>query len=439
MKANELGKYQHPYHRGEFEYGETGTLDLSSLGELGPLTYVDIPRAEVTRLPEGYDWGTVTILHVRWHPCWAPVLRMPQINNVFLIGATQGALDQLDRAIADAKGSGILQLHKPRFPATSPWFPPGFACKRVHIAATAEVDFSGAGEFTGIGHLALENVGTVRGLAQLSRQGTLDLVSLEDIHMLDPEQFWEIKANRIIVGGMDRRKARWFYDAWPDRPQDWATRVRLTGALADDLHPEMSWANPFEGYYEGPDEKEDVLPREEITDARFWQVIERAQGASNGSIDSFLDSLSDELFKVSIPDIVAFDQMFAVKTRALYTWDLRGVAHLMLGGCSDDEFTGICSWVVAQGQEYYRACLKDATTLADGRFATIVDRELVESIRSIPDHVYGEMASSPSIIEDYPDQLSDSMIDQTPAGVPWNARDLEVLHHRFPTIRPLKR
>jgi hypothetical protein len=45
MKANELRKYQHPHHRGEFEYGEPGTLDLSSLGELGPLTYVDIPRA----------------------------------------------------------------------------------------------------------------------------------------------------------------------------------------------------------------------------------------------------------------------------------------------------------------------------------------------------------------------------------------------------------
>ena len=54
MKANELRKYQHPHHRGEFEYGEPGTLDLSSLGELGPLTYVDIPRAgSHTPSPQG--------------------------------------------------------------------------------------------------------------------------------------------------------------------------------------------------------------------------------------------------------------------------------------------------------------------------------------------------------------------------------------------------
>lgn len=53
------------------------------------------------------------------------------------------------------------------------------------------------------------------------------------------------------------------------------------------------------------------------------------------------ENLRGELRKSTQQEIVAFDQRFALKTQALYTWELWGVAYLLLGGCSDDEFTDV--------------------------------------------------------------------------------------------------
>ena len=106
------------------------------------------------------------------------------------------------------------------------------------------------------------------------------------------------------------------------------------------------------------------------------------------------------------------------------------------GGCSDDEFTDVRTWVVAQGQDFYLSCLKDPTMLANGQLRDPAEVMDAEEIRYVPDEVFMEMTGT-SIEEQYRDQPTASMAGQTPAGVPWDDYP-DGLDARFPQVQALE-
>lgn len=448
MKASKLAIYLDDEDKGFWDFDESGSLDLGHLAELGPLWAVRAPYAKVTSLPAGYDWSTVISVGLRWHECWAPVLRQPQVEDIWISHATQEALSQLDRPLSQKKEDGYMLLYKPSLSADNAWFMPRFEAERVTINTCAQADFASAGPFTSIGHLDFTDVEVVRNLAHLSRQGHLEVIHIQDAKVLDPETFWSIQATRVVVHGINRANVQWFYDLWPSRPDNWKERFRITGCLADDLYPQGNIEDPFEGYnYHADLDEQDAwfgglefdvepMPRESITEQRLWQIIDQAHGSSRGGAEELAEALREELRTSSQQEIVAFDQLFALKTHALYSWELWGVAYLLLGGCSDDEFTDVRTWVVAQGRDFYLSCFKDPTMLANGQLRDPAEVMDAEEIRYVPDEVFMEMTGT-SIEEQYPDQPSASTTGQAPAGVPWDDYH-EGLDARFPQVQALE-
>lgn len=445
MRISTMASYLSTVDHGDLSYNRYNAIDLSNLAELGPLWSVGVFYAKVTSLPPGYDWSPVTTVGFRWHECWVPVLRQPQINDLWIFNATQDALSTLDRKLTNEHTPGVLDLVRPQISANNSWFMPHFEADRVSIQRCPEVDFAGAGAFVRIERLEFSEVSRIRNLAHLSRQGQLNLLVLENIEILDPETFWDIQAQRIVVTGYGKN-LRWLYKMWPDRPDDWADRVRLDERLAADLDPEGRSRDPFEGYYapvlEGDPSAKDAdteataLAREDITEQRFWHIIDRARESSDGDTEELAEALREELRKSTQQEIVAFNRLFALKTNALYSWELWGVAYLLLGGCSDDGFTDVRTWVVAQGRDFYRSCLADPTLLANGQLnnpAVVMD---AEEIRYVPDEIFMEMAGT-SIEEQYRDQPSASMAGHTPAGVPWDEYTGGLEAH-FPSIGALE-
>lgn len=442
MRTSTLASYLSTVDHGDLSYSGYNAIDLKNLAELGPLWSVGVFYAKVTSLPPGYDWSPVTTVGFRWHECWVPVLQQRQVNDVWIFNATQDALSTLDRRLTNEHAPGVLDLVRPRISASDSWFMPHFEADRVWIERCPEVDFAGAGAFGRIEFLEFSEVSRIRNLAHLSRQGQLNLLVLNNTEILDPETFWDIQAQRIVVTGYGKN-LRWLYKIWPDRPDDWATRVRLDESLAEDLDPAEKLKDPFEGYYElvvgcdsyaeQTDMEATALPREEITEQRFWHIIDRARESSDGDAEELSEALREELRKSSQQEIVAFDQLFATKTQALYTWELWGVAFLLLGGCSDDEFADVRTWILAQGKDFYLASLKDPTVLTNGKLSVPTDVADTEEIRYVPDEIFMEMTGT-SIEEQYPDQQSASMAGNEPVGVPWDKYP-DGLGARFPKIQ----
>lgn len=236
----------------------------------------------------------------------------------------------------------------------------------------------------------------------------------------------------IVILANKRKTVAWFYDIWESRPENWRDKIRFSGFMADDLYPEWSYIDVFEGCFNTKESGE--KERQEIADDRFWEIIGRANNSSDGTLTSLLESLSDELLHATLEEIVAFDQKFSLKSNALYNWELWGIAHLMLDGCSLDTFRDIRSWIVAQGSEFYLECLASPMTLATSRLVARDEEYFswIQALRHVPNSVYSDLTGS-SIKEDYPGQLSSSMLGEAPEGEPW---DLATLKIRFPGVKP---
>lgn len=165
----------------------------------------------------------------------------------------------------------------------------------------------------------------------------------------------------------------------------------------------------------------------------FWNTIERSRAGSDGTTSSQADELAAILRKRPATEIAEFHRHFAEANQSLYTWDLWGAAHVLLGGCSDDTFTDFRSWIVAQGHEYVSACAADPAALGDGRLQDEEDLGGAEELSYPPSEVYEELTGN-DLYDDYP---STSMVGEEPSGEPWDEDDEEALQARFPNLQPI--
>jgi hypothetical protein len=92
-----------------------------------------------------------------------------------------------------------------------------------------------------------------------------------------------------------------------------------------------------------------------MTEDLFWQLL----SSGGKSVDERLEMLPERIAAYGPKAIRTFGQMVADKTAAAYRTDLWALAYLLMGGASDDAFSGFRNWLLLQGRETYEGVLAD--------------------------------------------------------------------------------
>jgi hypothetical protein len=107
-----------------------------------------------------------------------------------------------------------------------------------------------------------------------------------------------------------------------------------------------------------------------ITDARFWAIIDQARHGRTASADP--KALSRVLSPLSDSEVLAFGHMFTEKVCALNFWNLWAAGYIIAQGMSDDSFHYFRSWIIGKGKSVFDV----ATSNPDGLGPWIDNREV---------------------------------------------------------------
>ncbi len=173
---------------------------------------------------------------------------------------------------------------------------------------------------------------------------------------------------------------------------------------------------------------------EAISEDEFWELVEGARQKAGGTVEKQVELLQSALGRLAPERIAGFEQMFLSLHHKLYDWGLWGVAYLLLGGCSDDGFVDLRSWVIGQGRDFYKRCQSDPRALASGALKDPEEIGDAELLAYVAFEAYEE-ATGRDLHEDYPD-LGGLFDVGEPTGKPW-AEDDEELEARYPGIEML--
>ena len=169
------------------------------------------------------------------------------------------------------------------------------------------------------------------------------------------------------------------------------------------------------------------IEREKVTTKMilhdFWKIIENSKANSKNLIEQ-IESLKNELRKLTEIQIVEFDNRFIALKNKAYRWDLWGAIYLLRDGCSDDSFEYFREWLVGQGKEKFEAAIKNPESIKD--FVELDSNW--EGLGYCALYIYQEKTGKKYI-------PSDVQIKQNPTGEEWEE---EKLPEMFPSLFKLK-
>lgn len=163
----------------------------------------------------------------------------------------------------------------------------------------------------------------------------------------------------------------------------------------------------------------------------FWRIIARSREVSGGSLVAQAEALHRLLAKLPALEIAEFDALFVQHHHDLYSYDLWGAAYVLLGGCSDDGFTDVRNWIIAQGRHYFDLVRTDAEALAD-RLEDPEEIGEAEEFAYIAAEVHEELTGR-DLFDTYAGHRSVTDFG-TPTGRRWGEDEVNTL---YPAIRPL--
>ena len=102
-----------------------------------------------------------------------------------------------------------------------------------------------------------------------------------------------------------------------------------------------------------------------MSEEQFWSIIKLTYQNANGDFDEQQNELIKELKKISLQDIISFDNRFRQLRGQAYDWQLWGAIYIIHGGCGDDSFTDFRDWVIAQGKDFYYRTTSNPETLVE--------------------------------------------------------------------------
>lgn len=99
--------------------------------------------------------------------------------------------------------------------------------------------------------------------------------------------------------------------------------------------------------------------------SQFWSLIAKSKKAAKNS-DEQVKLIQNELAKMQVSDIVDFQRYFDECLKEAYQWNLWAAAYIIKGGgCSDDSFDYFMGWLVAQGEDYFKAAVANPERAGD--------------------------------------------------------------------------
>ena len=100
----------------------------------------------------------------------------------------------------------------------------------------------------------------------------------------------------------------------------------------------------------------------EMETARFWNLINAAEGNDDEQLKS---SLTEVLSRLDELDLIEFKTCFLDQIDRAYSWDVWNAIFLINGGCGDDSFFDFRDYLVAQGKSKYERVVADPESLLD--------------------------------------------------------------------------
>jgi len=102
-----------------------------------------------------------------------------------------------------------------------------------------------------------------------------------------------------------------------------------------------------------------------LNENKFWEVINETLKKSNGDYELQQEILEKELKKLSLQEIIEFDNRFKELRGKANNWELWGAIYIINGGCGDDSFHYFREWIISQGKEFYYKTIENPKTLID--------------------------------------------------------------------------
>ncbi len=154
----------------------------------------------------------------------------------------------------------------------------------------------------------------------------------------------------------------------------------------------------------------------------FWELIEESRKESS-SLDEQMECLKKRLLLLDPGEIIEFDRCFSMCIRDAYRWDLWAVAHIIKGGCSDDEFDSFLGWLITQGRDYFKLALKKPERAGDR--VAVGDGVACDEIWNIADRAYEEKTKKADF------HKKAQPVERTIKGQPWDEEEVADLFPRL--------
>lgn len=151
----------------------------------------------------------------------------------------------------------------------------------------------------------------------------------------------------------------------------------------------------------------------------FWSIIENVKDAENPEV-----ALKVELKKLSLEELIDFQQHFDTFHQDACIWDLWGAARIINKFCSDDGFIDFRYALISLGRSAYQNAIIDPESLAD---LGIVGRVSNELFGYVALQVYEEIAG-----KEMPRKDSTSTVG--PLSLDWDINDDKECAIRFPKL-----
>lgn len=96
--------------------------------------------------------------------------------------------------------------------------------------------------------------------------------------------------------------------------------------------------------------------------AEFWSLIDDTRPEEHDpSVHAV--AITNALTETGLEQTIEFAGLFDGAMDVLYTWPLWAVAHLALGGCSDDAFEYLRAWIISAGEITWRKAVEEPEEL----------------------------------------------------------------------------
>ncbi len=171
----------------------------------------------------------------------------------------------------------------------------------------------------------------------------------------------------------------------------------------------------------------------------FWHHVEvsrKAEPRKPGAVPDLdyqyesvqAEKLYRRLLKLSAKEIISFQRHLEAARQEAYRYDLWAVAHIISGGCSEEDFDWFIGWLISQGREFFEAVLVSPERAAER--VKQGERPLHEDFLAVAFGAYGERARGHEMQSDVPvdDELWRPCVLK---GSTWKEEDLPRL---FPDL-----